>query len=877
MTPDRWRQVEQLLHAALECDPSARAAFLERECNGDLALREEVESLLASSKGTHSFLEAGALEDATVLLQDSNSDGRMTGSNFGPYSIRELIGSGGMGEVYLAEDNRLGRKIALKLLNPVLLADKVWRVRFLREARLASGLDHPNICTVYEVGEIQDQPFIAMQYVEGDTLKRLVSQRRLSLKSVISIGLQVADALALAHQKGVIHRDIKSANILITPRGQAKVLDFGLAKSLEQTELEKSTSLTMTGEVMGTPAFMSPEQARGEPVDQRSDIFSFGIVLYEMATGRTPFNGTSKADVISSMLKDRPVPAAEINRQTPQFLSSIIDRALEKSAAKRYQSIVEMTRDLQRIASEHGITAAPSTIAEPKIRRLRALIQRLTGGYKTPVLAGFACLLVTAVALSFGYFWRRQPSNAPPPPATIRSIAILPFKPLVSGERDESLEMGIADTLIARLSSIREIEVRPISAVRKYETLEQDALAAGREQKVDAVLDGSIQKSGDRIRVRVRLVNVGDGSTLLTDTFDDRLADIFSVEDSISERVAGTLALKLSGEERALVAQHDTNNPEAYQLYLKGRYFWNKRTGEAIQRSIDYLNQAIEKDPDYAKAYAALADSYTLLSNYNVTTPKEAYSKARAAATEALKRNDKLAEAHNALANVMASYDWDFAGAEREFKRSIALNPNYANAHQGYGEFLGAMGRSTEALNEMKRAQELEPLSLIINTDLASQLYFAGRFDESIDQVHKTLDLDSSFGRAHIELGFAYRLKRQYDAAISEFKRALEIDREDSYALSQLAHTYGLMGRRDEAHKILDQMKALSKRQYVLPSDMAASYAGLGEKDQAFEWLEKAYSDRDDGIPFLKIDPSWDPLRSDPRFTDLLHRIGFPQ
>src|SRR5215813_502640 len=436
MTPDRWRQVEQLLHAALECDPSARAAFLERECNGDLALREEVESLLASSKGTHSFLEAGALEDATVLLQDSNSDGRMTGSNFGPYSIRELIGSGGMGEVYLAEDNRLGRKIALKLLNPVLLADKVWRVRFLREARLASGLDHPNICTVYEVGEIQDQPFIAMQYVEGDTLKRLVSQRRLSLKSVISIGLQVADALALAHQKGVIHRDIKSANILITPRGQAKVLDFGLAKSLEQTELEKSTSLTMTGEVMGTPAFMSPEQARGEPVDQRSDIFSFGIVLYEMATGRTPFNGTSKADVISSMLKDKQVPAAEMNRQTPQFLSSVIDRALEKSPAKRYQSIVEMTRDLQRIASEHGITAAPSTIAEPKIRRLRALIQRLTGGLKTPVAAGIVCLMVTAVALLVAQFWHRRPANAPS--ASIRSIAILPFKPLVSTERDES-------------------------------------------------------------------------------------------------------------------------------------------------------------------------------------------------------------------------------------------------------------------------------------------------------------------------------------------------------------------------------------------------------------------------------------------------------
>lgn len=491
-----------------------------------------------------------------------------------------------------------------------------------------------------------------------------------------------------------------------------------------------------------------------------------------------------------------------------------------------------------------------------------------------------AAVLVGLTALGF-YWWSkraatRAESSIAVPATQIKSIAILPFKPSVSDNRDESLEMGIADTLITRLSNIKDLNVRPISAVRKYTGLEQDAIAAGREQKVDAVLDGLIQVSGDRIRITARLVSIGNGATLWAETFDDKVTDIFTVEDSISEQVARMLAVKLTGEERTLVATHATNDTEAYQLYLKGRYFRSKGTGEAIQKSIEYFNQAIAKDPNYALAYAGLADSNQLLSNYNLTTPQEAYSKARAAATEALTRNDKLAEAHSALASIRKGYDWDFAGAEREYRRAIELNPNYASARNGYGEYLGMMGRSTEAIAEMRRAQELEPLSLGINTELGSILYFAGRVDESIDQLRMTLELDSSYGRAHIELGYAYRLKRQYEEAISEFKRALDIDREDSYALSQLAHTYGLMGRRDDAYRAIGQLKELGKRQYVLPSDIAAAYAGLGEKDRAFQWLEKAYADRDDGVPFFKVDPSWDLLRSDPRFADLLRRVGLP-
>jgi DNA-binding winged helix-turn-helix (wHTH) protein/TolB-like protein/Tfp pilus assembly protein PilF len=528
--------------------------------------------------------------------------------------------------------------------------------------------------------------------------------------------------------------------------------------------------------------------------------------------------------------------------------------------------IEEYTRG-QIVIENDGVPASGSAPAETG--------QRPVAGSHSWLFAGAGAIALIAILIA-GYFWwsRRGTATATP---QIKSIAVLPFKPLVAEGRDESLELGMADTLIARLSNIKEIDVRPISAVRGYVALDQDPVAAGRQQKVDAVLDGSIQKAGDRIRVRVRLARVENGAVLWTDTFDDKLTDIFTVEDSISERVAGILAVKLTGEERALVAQHATNNPEAYQLYLRGRYFRAKRTGEGIKTSIDCFNQAIAKDPNYARAYAGLAESYLLLSNYNVTTPQEAYSKARTAATEALQKDDHLAEAHAALADIKSDYDWDFAGAEQEYKRAIALDPNYAGARKSYGEYLAQMGRTDEALVETKRALELEPLSLLINRELGTFLYFAGRFDESIDQLRKTLELDARDARTHIELGYAFRQNRQNQEAIAEFKKALEINPEESYALSQLAHTYGLIGQKKEANAAIEQLQEMSQRQYVLPTDMAAAYAGVGDKDQAFAWLEKAYHDRDDGVPFLGVDPSWDPLRSDERFRDLLKRIGLPQ
>jgi TolB-like protein/Tfp pilus assembly protein PilF len=485
-----------------------------------------------------------------------------------------------------------------------------------------------------------------------------------------------------------------------------------------------------------------------------------------------------------------------------------------------------------------------------------------------------AVIAMSLVALPLAIYYSSRPEQ-PQPGKPINSIAVLPFKPLIAESRDEALELGMADTLINKLSNIRQVTVRPLSAVRKYTDLEQDAAAAGREQKVDAVLDGNIQKSGEKMRVTVRLVRVADGREIWSEQFDEKFTDIFSVQDSVSRRVSGMLAVTLTGEERALVTKHYTNNADAYQLYLKGRYFWNKRTGEAIRKGIDYFSQAIEKDQNYAPAHAGLAQSYVLLAGYGESTPQEAYSKARASATKAIKIDDQLTDAHAALAYVKTGYDWDFAGAEREYKRAIELNPNDATARHWYAEYLALMGHPTEAIAEMRRAQELEPLSLIINKELGTALYLARQFDQAIEQLRKTLELDSSFVRAHIQLGSAYGQKEQHEEAISEFRKAIGIDGKDPHALSQLAYTYAVSARRNEANKIIEQLKERSKRRQVSSVDIAIVCAGLGEKSQAFEQLEKAYSERDEGLLYLKTDPVWDSLRSDPRFSDLLRRVGF--
>ncbi len=890
MTPERWRQIERVLHAALEREPAKRAEFLDCECAGDSALREEVESLLASSQHSDSSSGQTPQEDATVLLEGADEYASMVGRNVGPYSLRKLIGSGGMGEVYLAQDARLDRKVALKLLSPGLLGDSEPRTRFLREARLASALDHPNICTIHEVGEDRGRPFIAMQYIKGQTLRQIINGRPLKVDSLLSISLQVADALAAAHEEGVIHRDIKPGNIIVTPRGQAKVLDFGLAKLVERNKGEAETHLTVTGAVMGTPASMSPEQARGERVDHRSDIFSFGVVLYEMATGQIPFKGRSPVDIISAVLKDPPTPAAELNKDVPARLSWVIDHALEKEPAERYQSMREMIADLRQVVAEaggldhlfkssdmpRGVPFAPPRSQSP----IRVF------GRKFPrrAVIAFLCVMALAVAgLAFAIYQSR-PQQAPtstqnelerPQAATsIRSMAVLPFKPLVPSSRDESLEMGMADTLIHRLSNIRQLTVRPLSAVRQYARLEQDAVAAGREQKVDAVLDGNIQRAGEKIRVTVRLVRVADGGEMWSEQFDENLKDIFALQDSVSEKVARQLAVTLTVEERELLTKRHTGDVEAYRLYMSARYHLNRLTDDGFRKALDYFQGAVERDPDYALAHAGLADAFNALGGFNALPPKESFPKAKQAALKALELDEHLAEAHISLANVEFFYYWNPLGAEDNFQSALKINPSSSDSHQMYGFYLAARGRFDEALGEMQRAQELEPVSIVGITGMGEVFHLARRHDEAIAVFRKALEMDPNFGFAYWGLGRAYTEKGMYDEAIVAFQKAIPLSGDSPDEPADLARAYARSGRQAKARVIIGELKEQSKKRYVGSTTFASIYGALGEKDEAFVWLEKAYQARSDTLLYLMVDPMYDNLRSDPRFSDLVRRLN---
>ncbi|MEK6407925.1 MAG: protein kinase [Acidobacteriota bacterium] len=866
MSPARWQEVESLLQAALERQPAERGAFLDEACAGDDALRKEVEFLLASSEQVQSFIESPALEDAAALIADENGNS-MLGRRIGAYQIISLLGAGGMGEVYLAQDTRLGRKAAIKLLPTFFIKDEERVRRFKQEARAASALNHPNVATIYEIGETDEATYIAMEYVEGQTIAAKINGRPLDSTQIVEIAGQVADALDEAHNRGITHRDIKSENIMVNERGHAKVLDFGLAK-IRASEAPASEIATMNqtapGIVLGTVQYMSPEQALGKELDGRTDIFSLGVVMYEMATGRLPFSGTTAAETIERITHGQPEAIARLNYEVTAELERIIRKCLEKDRERRYQTAHDLLIDLNNLKRDSDTRALATANTIP---HRQSNLWRWTSVAASVLLA----LGVGAYLLLVHNKGKNRVGGA-----AMKSIAVLPFKPVVASNRDESLEMGMADTLITRLSNIKQIIVRPISAVRNYGGLDQDAMAAGREQRVDAVLDGNIQKSGEQIRVTVRLVNIADGQQLWVDKFDEKMTNIFAVQDSISERVAAALAVKLSGEETEFLTKRYTSNTEAYQLYVKGRYLWNKRTGEALRKSIEYFNQAIEKDPNYALAYAGLADAYAVLPGHGRALPEETLPKAKAAAQKALDIDSQLPEAHTTLASLSAD-EWDWAEADRRFKRALELNPNYPTAHQWYGEYLVHVGRLGEALQEFKRALELDPTSLIINSLLGEALYLDRRYDEAIDQLQKTLEMDPNFAVAHTALGLAYEQKSMHNEAKSVFEKAVNLSGGATNLVALLGVAHVKCGNKSEARNVLDKLNKLVIQKRAQPHDLAIIYTGLGNKDRAFEWLEKAYQERSWLILYLKTDPFFDPLRSDPRFKGLLSRAGIPQ
>jgi serine/threonine protein kinase/Tfp pilus assembly protein PilF len=830
------------------------------------------------------------------------------GTKFGRYEIRSKIGEGGMGEVYLALDTELDRTVAIKILPEHLASDQQRLQRFIQEAKAASALNHPHILTIYEIGTTETSRFIATEFIEGETLRRRINAG-MKLVEMLDISIQAAGALAAAHAAGIIHRDIKPENVMVRPDGYIKLLDFGLAKLTEPqgstTDTEAPTRAmvnTGAGTVMGTANYMSPEQAKGTSVDARTDLWSLGALLYEMVTGHLPFAGETPTETISLILQREPAPLTRYSHEVPSELERIVTKALTKDREERYQTAKDLLIDLRNLKKKLEVDAEIDRTAPPELRSATSTsggqappatesgstpstaqasathaassAEYIVSGIKQHKLAAVIAVIVLvlgAVGLAF-YLHARNTE------AAIESIAVLPFQNRSTESDTEYLSDGLAESLIYRLSQLPKLKVSPTSSVSHYKGKEIDPVKVGQELGVNAVLSGRIVQRGDNLTISAELVDVRYNKLLWGEQYDRKMSDLLQTQREIAHEIVEKLKLKVSGEEKGL-AKHYTESNEAYQLYLRGRFYWNKRSEEGMQKSLEYFQQAIERDPNFALAYSGLADTYDLLGASDASggmPPNEAMPKAKAAALKALEIDDTLAEAHVSLAHVKYYYDCDWAAAEREYKRAIELNPNYPTAHQWYAVYLMSAGRFDEALAQNRRAQELDPLSLPINMTLGWVLLNARQYDQSVEQLRKTLEMDPNFILTHHRLGLVYEQKGKYDEAIAEFRQVLNLSAGKPLGIAALAHAYALSGKRAEAQRTLAELQEISKRRYVSPASIALIYAALGDKDQAFAWLEKADKERDANLARLTVDPRFDSLRSDPRFVDLERRIGIP-
>ncbi len=785
-------------------------------------------------------------------------------TNLGHYEILSKLGAGGMGEVYLARDKNLDRLLALKILPAEVSNDKQRRMRFTQEARAASALNHPNIAHIYEISEVEGFSFIAMEYVEGESLEQRLAHP-ISCFEVIQIGHQAADALAQAHTKRIIHRDIKSSNIMLTSRGQVKILDFGLAKFQHtETSGDQPTQVkTEANAVVGTVPYMSPEQALGKAIDHRSDIFSLGVVLYQLVTGRLPFSGKTAPETLNLITNAEPEAMARFNYEVPAELERIIRKCLEKDRESRYQSAADLVVDLKNLQRDSQSSVALASLKTTKTRR-RA--------------SGLGLIVIAVMALSItGFYWYRHSEKVDRRvvPQTVGSIAVLPFANSNGDQNSEYLSDGITESIINSLSQLTSLRVMARATMFRYKGKEVDPQIVGRDLQVDAVLTGRVLQQNNTLVIQADLMNVSDGSQLWGEHYTRKLDDVFAIQDEIAKQITDRLRRRLTGEEQKLVTKHYTENTEAYDLYLKGRYFSGKGTEDGHKKAIEYYQQATALDPNYALAYVGIASSYASLGGVlGFQSPRENYPKSKEFAMRALALDETLAEAHSALATYSLNYEWNWPEAEQQYKRAIELNPNYGSAHSGYGTYLEALGRFDEAVHERQLAQEFDPLSPFAAADVGYPLYYARQYDEAIKHYRRGLELDPKFSWGHLWIGQVYVQRGMYNEAIDEINQAIQLSGGDTRARATLGYAFAVAGRRDDAIKVLNELKNLSNERYVSPYFMALIYVGLGDDHQAVAWLEKASEERQSYLILMKAEPVFDRLRADPGFQAIERRVG---